>query len=295
MSDSDSADRSPSPEASANVDLRGPSTVADLVESGLSGQDAASRRMTKAATTKPVPHPSVEDRQRKGRLARAETPRERLSDWQPRADRRDPVELLVGQETSRVQELVPVRHARMATSAFAFYRGAALLMASDLAGLPRTSLDVQLCGDAHLSNFGLCAAPDRSVIFDVNDFDETNPGPFEWDVKRLATSFVLAGRDNGLPADVGLAARGGRRNLLSGVDGSLRHEGRVGDLVRPRRRDRLDGRRQGVLSREWARSGEARGQSGGDYPDGRRQGAPSRCVVGHREDHGGRGRASSLP
>ena len=207
MSDSDSADRSTSPEESTtNVDLRGPSTLADLVESGLSGQEAASRRMARAAATKPVPHPSVEDRQRKGRLARAETTREQLAAWEPREDRRDPVALLVGQETSRVQELVPVRHARMATSAFAFYRGAALLMASDLAEVPRTSLDVQLCGDAHLSNFGLFAAPDRSVIFDVNDFDETNPGPFEWDVKRLATSFVLAGRDNGLPANVGLTA-----------------------------------------------------------------------------------------
>ena len=90
--------------------------------------------------------------------------------------------------------------------AFTFYRGAALVMAADLAGLPRSGLDVQLCGDAHLSNFGLFAAPDRSVIFDVNDFDETNPGPFEWDVKRLATSFVLAARDNGLSGKVGRAA-----------------------------------------------------------------------------------------
>src|SRR5207342_1045542 len=122
------------------------------------------------------------------------------------AGRADPVALLESQETSRVQELVPVRHARMATSAFAFYRGAALLMASDLATAPRTGLQVQLCGDAHLSNFGLFAAPDRSVVFDVNDFDETNPGPFEWDVKRLATSFVLAARNNGLAKKAGHAA-----------------------------------------------------------------------------------------
>lgn len=118
----------------------------------------------------------------------------------------DPVTLLEGQEASRVQDLVPVRHARMATSAFAFYRGAAAVMAADLAAAPRSGLQAQLCGDAHLSNFGLFAAPDRSVIFDVNDFDETHPGPFEWDVKRLATSFVLAARDNGLPSKVGLAA-----------------------------------------------------------------------------------------
>ncbi|HEY5247798.1 MAG TPA: DUF2252 domain-containing protein [Dermatophilaceae bacterium] len=129
-----------------------------------------------------------------------------MSRWKPASDRHDPVGLLTGQETSRVQELVPVRHARMSVSAFTFYRGAALLMAADLAQQPRSGLNVQLCGDAHLSNFGLFAAPDRSVIFDVNDFDETHPGPFEWDVKRLATSFVLAARDNRLPAKVGWSA-----------------------------------------------------------------------------------------
>jgi uncharacterized protein (DUF2252 family) len=129
-----------------------------------------------------------------------------MSRWKPASDRHDPVGLLTGQETSRVQELVPVRHARMSVSAFTFYRGAALLMAADLAQQPRSGLNVQLCGDAHLSNFGLFAAPDRSVIFDVNDFDETHPGPFEWDVKRLATSFVLAARDNGLPAKAGRSA-----------------------------------------------------------------------------------------
>ncbi len=94
----------------------------------------------------------------------------------------------------------------MATSGFAFYRGAALLMAADLAAMSRSGLAVQLCGDAHLSNFGLFAAPDRSVVFDLNDFDETNPGPFEWDVKRLATSFVLAARDNKLAKKAGPAA-----------------------------------------------------------------------------------------
>jgi uncharacterized protein (DUF2252 family) len=122
------------------------------------------------------------------------------------ADRADPVELLVGQESSRVQELVPVRHARMAVSAFTFYRGSALVMASDLSSQPRTPLCPQLCGDAHLSNFGLFGAPDRSVVFDVNDFDETHPGPFEWDVKRLATSFVLAARDSAMSDEVGIAA-----------------------------------------------------------------------------------------
>ena len=171
-----------------------------------SQQEAVRQRVAKAASEKAVPHPSVEERARKGRVARAETPREELAAWVSPTDRADPVALLAGQETSRVQELVPVRHARMAMSAFAFYRGAALLMAADLSVMPRTSLNVQLCGDAHLSNFGLFAAPDRSVIFDVNDFDETHPGPFEWDVKRLATSFVLAARDNGFPSKVGLTA-----------------------------------------------------------------------------------------
>ena len=135
-----------------------------------------------------------------------------------------------------MQELVPVRHARMAVTAFTFYRGAALVMAADLASMPRSGLDVQLCGDAHLSNFGLFAAPDRSVIFDVNDFDETNPGPFEWDVKRLATSFVLAARDNGLSGKVGRAAAEAAAALLPPVHGRLRREAGDRDLVRPHRR-----------------------------------------------------------
>ncbi len=185
----------------------GSATVSDVLSGDLSAQqDTVGQRVAKAAAAKVVAHPSVEERRRKGRVARAETPHEELGVWEPPAGRADPVALLEGQETSRVQELVPVRHARMATSAFAFYRGAALLMASDLATAPRTGLQVQLCGDAHLSNFGLFAAPDRTVVFDVNDFDETNPGPFEWDVKRLATSFVLAARDNGLAKKAGPAA-----------------------------------------------------------------------------------------
>jgi uncharacterized protein (DUF2252 family) len=190
----------------ASPGSQGTATVSEVSDDLVAQMDAISQRMGRAAAQKVVPHPSVEERQRKGRVARAETPREHLAAWVPPGDRADPVALLVGQETSRVQELVPVRHARMATSAFAFYRGAALLMAADLAAMPRSGLDVQLCGDAHLSNFGLFAAPDRSVVFDVNDFDETNPGPFEWDVKRLATSFVLAARDNKLPKQAGQIA-----------------------------------------------------------------------------------------
>ena len=185
----------------------GSATVSDVISGDVSAQqDTGGQRGAKAAAQKVVAHPSIEERRRKGRVAQAETPHEELGVWEPAGGRADPVALLEGQETSRVQELVPVRHVWMATSVFAFYRGAALLMASDLATVPRTGLQVQLCGDAHLSNFGLFAAPDRSVVFDVNDFDETNPGPFEWDVKRLATSFVLAASDNGLAKKAGPAA-----------------------------------------------------------------------------------------
>jgi uncharacterized protein (DUF2252 family) len=110
---------------------------------------------------------------------------------------RDPVALLLGQAETRVPELVPVRHGRMLVSPFTFYRGAALVMAADLDTTPTSGLRTQLCGDAHLSNFGAYASPERRLVFDINDFDETLPGPFEWDVKRLAASFVVAGRDNG--------------------------------------------------------------------------------------------------
>jgi uncharacterized protein (DUF2252 family) len=111
---------------------------------------------------------------------------------------RDPIGLLLGQAESRVRELVPVRHGRMLMSPFSYYRGAALLMAADLAGTRSSGLRVQLCGDAHLSNFGAFASPERRLVFDLNDFDETLPGPFEWDVKRLVASMALAGRENGL-------------------------------------------------------------------------------------------------
>lgn len=132
-----------------------------------------------------------------GRAVRTTVPRTRHGEWVAAADRRDPLTILEEQETARVPELIPIRHGRMAASAFAFFRGAAAVMASDLAGEPRTELRVQLCGDAHLVNFGGFASPDRDLVFDVNDFDETHPGPFEWDVKRLAASFEVAGRDRG--------------------------------------------------------------------------------------------------
>ncbi len=132
-----------------------------------------------------------------GKSVRAEVPRSSLGEWEPAPGRRDPVEVLEDQARTRVPELVPIRYGRMLVSPFTFYRGAAALMAADLADAPRTGLEVQLCGDAHLSNFGAFAAPDRRLIFGVNDFDETLPGPFEWDVKRLVASFAVAGRDRG--------------------------------------------------------------------------------------------------
>jgi uncharacterized protein (DUF2252 family) len=129
-----------------------------------------------------------------GRQARAGMPRSRHGEWEPPVRRTDPLEILALQATTRLPDLVPIRYGRMAASAFAFFRGAAAVMASDLAGDPRSGLDVQLCGDAHLMNFGAFAAPSRDLIFDVNDFDETIPGPFEWDIKRLAASLEIAAR-----------------------------------------------------------------------------------------------------
>ena len=140
---------------------------------------------------------TLADRAASGKTTRARVPRSALGEWQPPADRPHPVALLEEQAASRVPELVPIRYGRMLVSPFTFYRGAAYLMASDLAGTPTTGLQAQLCGDAHLSNFGAFAAPDRRLVFSLNDFDETLPGPFEWDVKRLVASFAVAGRDRG--------------------------------------------------------------------------------------------------
>lgn len=145
---------------------------------------------------------TLEERRAQGKAAREALPRKAQGVYEPSPHRPDPIALLEEQEQTRVPALLPLRHERMGVSAFTFYRGTAIIMASDLGAQPSSGLQVQLCGDAHLSNFGLFAAPDRVPVFDVNDFDETNPGPFEWDVKRLATSFVLAARDNGFPKDV---------------------------------------------------------------------------------------------
>ena len=140
------------------------------------------------------PLPSVDHHRASGEAARTRVPLAAHAGWRPAPDRLDPVALLVEQAATRMPELVPIRYGRMSVSPFTFYRGAALPMAADLAATPATGIVVQLCGDAHLSNFGLFASPERDLVFDINDFDETLHGPFEWDVKRLAASVVAAGR-----------------------------------------------------------------------------------------------------
>ena len=145
-------------------------------------------------------HPTAAERAARGRAARQAVSRSRHGEWEPAADRLDPIELLEEQARERVPELNPIRYGRMLVSPFAFFRGAAYVMASDLAPEPRTGLETQLCGDAHLSNFGTFAGPDRELVFGLNDFDETLPGPFEWDLKRLVGSLEVAGRDRGLSA-----------------------------------------------------------------------------------------------
>jgi uncharacterized protein (DUF2252 family) len=147
-----------------------------------------------------LPPTSVSERAHHGEKLRKKVPLERHAEWKPRKKRADPIAILEQQSTSRMPDLVPLRYGRMAASPFAFYRGAAAVMAADLATTPVSGLTAQLCGDAHLMNFGLFATPERALIFGLNDFDETLPGPIEWDVKRLAASFEVAGRDLGLTA-----------------------------------------------------------------------------------------------
>src|ERR687897_2742697 len=143
---------------------------------------------------------SYQKRHERGREARRVAPRGSHAAWAPASDRPDPVDLLEAQATDRLSDLLPIRYARMTASPFAFMRGAAIVMAQDLASIPHVGIQAQLCGDAHLLNFGAYASPERALLFDLNDFDETLPGPWEWDVKRLAASFVVASRDNGFDA-----------------------------------------------------------------------------------------------
>jgi len=164
----------------------------------------------KEATTpriRQIRHPSLDERLSQGLTARDRTPPSSHAGWRPAVDRPDPVGLLEQQDRTREPDLVPVRHGRMMVSPFTFYRGAAKIMAVDLKDTPVAGLRAQLCGDAHLSNFGMFASPERRLMFDLNDFDETLPGPFEYDVKRMAASFLIAGRNNGFAkADARAAA-----------------------------------------------------------------------------------------
>jgi len=169
---------------------------------GRSKRSAAAPVRSSHASARETVHVSHEEWAAQGRAARRDAPRSSHAKWQPAADRPDPIALLEGQAESRVPELIPIRHARMLASPSTFYRGAALIMAADLAATPVSGFAVQICGDAHLLNFGLFASPERQMLFDINDFDETLPGPWEWDVKRLAASFEVAGRDLGFsPSD----------------------------------------------------------------------------------------------
>jgi uncharacterized protein (DUF2252 family) len=158
---------------------------------------ATGGRSLDAEPAEEAPRPTRGERMERGRAARAEVPRAGHAEFVPAPDRPDPVSLLSKQAEQRVPELLPIRYGRMSSSPFAYFRGAALPMASDLAGTPRTGIVVQCCGDAHMANFGVFASPERRLVFDINDFDETLPGPWEWDVKRLAASMEIAGRDNG--------------------------------------------------------------------------------------------------
>jgi uncharacterized protein (DUF2252 family) len=166
-------------------------------------------------------HLTPSERSAIGKAARAPAPRAAHEVWEAPTSRPDPVELLKSQAASRVQDLVPIRYGRMLVSPFTFFRGAALIMASDLSTTPRSGLNVQACGDAHMSNFGVFASAERNLVFDLNDFDETLPGPWEWDVKRLVASLAIAGRDRGFSdkerAGIVLDAASGYRKEMAAL------------------------------------------------------------------------------
>ena len=171
----------------------------------------------------PPPHDRTPtERAERGKTARTIAPRSSHGDWAPAGDRPDPVDILEAQAKTRTQDLVPIRYGRMLASPFAFYRGAAAVMASDLQHTPVSGIRVQACGDAHLSNFGIFASPERAEVFDINDFDETLPGPWEWDVKRLAASLAIAGRGNGFTREqrdgITLASVGSYRTAMASFD-----------------------------------------------------------------------------
>ncbi|MCX4529606.1 MULTISPECIES: DUF2252 domain-containing protein [unclassified Streptomyces] len=185
---------------------------------------AKGREQTATAKGGGGPRLSAGKRAADGRGARARTPRSAHGDFEASPTRTDPVDVIERQSATRVQELIPIRYGRMAQSPFRFYRGAAAIMAGDLADTPDSGIRVQLCGDAHLLNFRLLGSPERNLLFDINDFDETLPGPWEWDVKRLATSLVIAGRENGFSEDE-------RAQIVrSGVSGYREQMGRFAQM-----------------------------------------------------------------
>jgi uncharacterized protein (DUF2252 family) len=183
-----------------------PPEPASIEQAEAQGESASQVMTAAVAEAAPSPGPQItgwagiEEHRAAGRAARRMVPRTSHAAWAPPHDRPDPVALLRSQDATRVPELVPIRWGRMSASPFAFYRGAALLMAADLSATPNSGLTVQACGDAHLMNFGVFASPERTLLFDVNDFDETLPGPWEWDLKRLVASIVIAGRNAGFSA-----------------------------------------------------------------------------------------------
>ena len=175
----------------------GPEAGTPTEDDGSAAVEEAEEAVARATPARRTPA----ERSSKGKAARASVPRESHEGWEPPAGRRDSVELLVEQAAGREVELLPIRYGRMLLSPFTFYRGAAAVMAADLAGTPRSGLTAQVCGDAHLSNFGVFGSPERELVFDINDFDETLPGPWEWDVKRLVASLAVAGRVNGFTVE----------------------------------------------------------------------------------------------
>ena len=193
----------------------------------------------------------------------------------PSADNRpDPIGILTDQDRTRLQHLVPIRHGRMSATAFTFYRGAAAVMASDLSSQPTTDLEVQLCGDAHLSNFGFFNGPDRRIVFDLNDFDETHPGPFDWDVKRLAASVAIAGRNNELaPEKIDRAVRA----TVQGYREMAWECSRVGPLALHYRRVELDQVRELVKGDKKGSGPRREAQQEGDSEE-----QPARPVEAHR-------------
>jgi uncharacterized protein (DUF2252 family) len=188
-----------------------------------SSATVGARGKTEGAADAATTHLTVAERVARGKAARSEVPRASHAVFEPSARRADPIKLLERQAKTRVRELVPIRYGRMLVSPFTFYRGAAMIMASDLSATPRSGITVQCCGDAHLSNFGVFASPERRLVFDINDFDETLPGPWEWDVKRLAVSMLIAAQDSGFTAKdqerIVLDTVGGYRTAIRGFAG----------------------------------------------------------------------------